>query len=364
LQTVPTAKNDVETVKSSPIKASPKVEKGIIVTPTTPHLFVSKLTDIIISFFVDEGDIKRRKTIIYDEEEEEEPIKPTKNTPNKTPNKASTSSSKTPTSNKSTPAKPASASKPAAKKARTEESEDEWDGLDSEVSVSGASLNDDDSFVVEGSEESSGESDDELVDSDASEEEETSRKKRPRSKPPLPPKTTNSATKSKPDASNTTTPAKSRVLIPFDSAAKTPNSLNAFKQSNAQISPHSRGGSPFFGTPGTPNSTTSNNTNSAASTPTGSNGQVLNLPEGVVGRGSHEHNQFAFLYPENRRDGAGVKYGEPGYNARTLTVPSKFLSEQTPAMAQWWQFKAANMDTVLFFKVMSIVSVSVTVICS
>ena len=24
---------------------------------------------------------------------------------------------------------------------------------------------------------------------------------------------------------------------------------------------------------------------------------------------------------------------------------------QTPAMAQWWQFKAQNMDTVLFFKV-------------
>ena len=70
-----------------------------------------------------------------------------------------------------------------------------------------------------------------------------------------------------------------------------------------------------------------------------------------MGRGSHEHNQFAFLYPENRRDALGIKFGEPGHNVRTLTVPSKFLSEQTPAMAQWWQFKSANMDTVLFFKV-------------
>jgi DNA mismatch repair protein MSH6 len=27
------------------------------------------------------------------------------------------------------------------------------------------------------------------------------------------------------------------------------------------------------------------------------------------------------------------------------------MQEQTPAMAQWWQFKSENMDTVLFFKV-------------
>lgn len=32
-------------------------------------------------------------------------------------------------------------------------------------------------------------------------------------------------------------------------------------------------------------------------------------------------------------------------------MPESFLKEQTPALAQWWQFKSENMDTVLFFKV-------------
>jgi hypothetical protein len=41
----------------------------------------------------------------------------------------------------------------------------------------------------------------------------------------------------------------------------------------------------------------------------------------------------------------------PDYNPRTLKVPIKYLNEQTPAMAQWWQFKSMNMDTILFFKV-------------
>jgi len=256
------------------------------------------------------------------------------------------------------------ASKPTVKKAKVEESEDEWDGQDSDnASVSGASLGDD-SFVADESDESSGESEgDELFNSDS--EEEIS-KKRPRaSKPPLPPKSGGSASKSARtslDSTRTVTPAKAsgnRVLIPFEgSAVKTPgsassqgsnNSLSAFKQSNAQMSPHSRGASPFFGsTPSTPGEGSVQSTNSGANTPST---QHLNLPEGVVGRGSHEHNSFSFLFPENRRDASGIKMGEPGFNPRTVQVPSKFLAEQTPAMSQWWQFKSANMDTVLFFKV-------------
>eukprot|EP01040_Poterioochromonas_malhamensis_P014138 gene14138-15631_t len=82
-----------------------------------------------------------------------------------------------------------------------------------------------------------------------------------------------------------------------------------------------------------------------------SNIKLFQLPEGVVGQGSHDHNSFDFLKPENRRDADGNKMDSPNYNPRTLKVPPKYLSEQTPAMQQWWQFKSQNMDTVLFFKV-------------
>lgn len=78
---------------------------------------------------------------------------------------------------------------------------------------------------------------------------------------------------------------------------------------------------------------------------------ALPLPEGVVGRGSHEHNSFDFLFPEKRRDKNGRRPTDPDYNPRTLFVPNDFLKSQTPAMVQWWYFKADNMDTVLFFKV-------------
>lgn len=81
----------------------------------------------------------------------------------------------------------------------------------------------------------------------------------------------------------------------------------------------------------------------------------VEMPEGVVGRGSHEHNFFDFLLPEKRKDSDGKRPDDPDYNHRTLKVPEKFLREQTPAMAQWWEFKSKNMDTVLFFKVISII---------
>jgi hypothetical protein len=75
------------------------------------------------------------------------------------------------------------------------------------------------------------------------------------------------------------------------------------------------------------------------------------LPEGVMGRGSHEHNSFSFLFPANRRDKVGKKMTDPDYNPRTLHIPDQFMKDQTPAMHQWWLFKSENMDTVLFFKV-------------
>jgi DNA mismatch repair protein MSH6 len=75
------------------------------------------------------------------------------------------------------------------------------------------------------------------------------------------------------------------------------------------------------------------------------------LPEGVVGRGSHEHNFFDFLLPANRKDKNGLRPDHPKYNPRSCFVPQSFTAKQTPGMAQWWELKQDNMDTVLFFKV-------------
>ncbi len=76
----------------------------------------------------------------------------------------------------------------------------------------------------------------------------------------------------------------------------------------------------------------------------------IDLPEGVLDTGRHLHHGFKWLN-ENRRDSKMRTPQEPGYDRRTLHVPPNFLKEQTPAMKQWWEFKSANMDTVLFFKV-------------
>ena len=75
------------------------------------------------------------------------------------------------------------------------------------------------------------------------------------------------------------------------------------------------------------------------------------LPEGVVGLGSHLHNNFQFLQASKIRDRAQRRPDHPEYNPRTLFVPDDFLSKETPAMKQWWELKMMNMDTILFFKV-------------
>lgn len=78
------------------------------------------------------------------------------------------------------------------------------------------------------------------------------------------------------------------------------------------------------------------------------------LPEGVLDTGRHKHHSFDWLY-KNRVDANRRKPDHPLYNPRTLYVPPSFLKKETPAMVQWWKFKSENMDTVLFFKVRSLV---------
>lgn len=67
------------------------------------------------------------------------------------------------------------------------------------------------------------------------------------------------------------------------------------------------------------------------------------------------HMSYPFLQSDQMRDGNGRKYyinGEinPDCDPNTLYVPKSFLDAQTPAVRQWWEMKAANFGTVLFFK--------------
>ena len=57
-----------------------------------------------------------------------------------------------------------------------------------------------------------------------------------------------------------------------------------------------------------------------------------------------------FLKKNNIRDKFGRKMDHPEYDATTLTIPQDYIKKATPAMQQYWNFKADNFDKVLFFK--------------
>ena len=212
--------------------------------------------------------------------------------------------------------------------------EDEWD--------EGADLKG-------GKEESSASEEDDLVDSsdeeefdEESDDEQVSKKRRLKagkkvvskpvaapSRPPLAPIKINASTPS----TNTATPGQRGQ----------PDSM--FDRCSAQK--YGEGVSPLHNS--TPCSSTSPGNYTPPSSP--STPFMPLLPEGVVGRGSHEHNTWKFLLPSERKDKNGFRPDHPQYNPRSCLVPPSFLKEQTPAMAQWWILKQDNMDTVLFFKV-------------
>jgi hypothetical protein len=253
------------------------------------------------------------------------------------------------------------------------DSEGEWDGEDgvnlpkesgkgaTSPSGSSAAGEDDDSFVVEESDDMESESDsDGLFNSDSEEDVSSKRTKSTpgSSRPPL--------SKAKPST------ATSSAKKPLSAPSTATKSGSASNRANLTVTPDLKsisgnsigsggsrsGASPFFNTPSDAygsfsagKSVTPGSAGSDLQQHQSSTGTPLILPEGVVGRGSHEHNAFPFLLPANRKDSAGLRPGQEGYNYRTLYVPPKFMQDQTPAMMQWWQFKAVNMDTVLFFKV-------------
>jgi hypothetical protein len=89
----------------------------------------------------------------------------------------------------------------------------------------------------------------------------------------------------------------------------------------------------------------------AKSTPPPAVVNRIPLPEGVTGLGSHDHNGWTWLKPENRKDREGRKVDHPDYNPRTIHIPPAVIKAQTPAMQQWFEIKQDYFDTVLFFKV-------------
>ncbi|XP_066598080.1 probable DNA mismatch repair protein Msh6 [Prorops nasuta] len=62
------------------------------------------------------------------------------------------------------------------------------------------------------------------------------------------------------------------------------------------------------------------------------------------------HLKYDFLQPDKIRDIEKRKTSDENYDPRTLFVPSDFLSQQTPAMRQWWEIKSRHFDCILFFK--------------
>jgi DNA mismatch repair protein MSH6 len=229
-------------------------------------------------------------------------------------------------------------------------------------------VDDDEEEWSEGDKDDAGDDDDYSEDGGASEEddddasglEDTDSDDEPRSK-----KSRLTKGKSQQQKTPAKTPTRRPPLPPQASSKKNGSAQAAHPASGSKLTTPI-GSSAQISTPGAPSSTGSTGTNffdmcsakkslgddtSGESTPRSSTGTALVLPEGVVGLGSHEHNFFEFVQPSKRKDKNGRRPDHPEYNPRTLYVPESFMKSQTPAMAQWWQFKSENMDTVLFFKV-------------
>ncbi|XP_076654802.1 DNA mismatch repair protein Msh6 [Halictus rubicundus] len=66
---------------------------------------------------------------------------------------------------------------------------------------------------------------------------------------------------------------------------------------------------------------------------------------------SWRHLKYDFLQPNKIKDINRRSPGDPDYDPKTVYVPMDFLTQQTPAMRQWWELKSKHFDCVLFFKV-------------
>ena len=228
------------------------------------------------------------------------------------------------------------ASKKNTKNVITSDDEVEWDGKDSDSEVDSKESEADD-FKPSSEEECTDSSEDDMdLSEDSDDASEAPRKKSRVQKTAV-------ASKKQPAAR---TAAKLKV-VPVTGGSV--GQMNAMMDSFSAVATPGRASavSPASFFAETPHESTSPTASALGSTTK----TLPILPEGVFSTGTHDHDTLDFLQPGKIRDKEKRLAIDPEYNPRTLFVPAAFLGTQTPAMAQWWEMKSANMDTVLFFKV-------------
>jgi DNA mismatch repair protein MSH6 len=197
----------------------------------------------------------------------------------------------------------------------SDDEEKEWNEDDDDAASASAASEEGDSASAFSEDESLEDSEDEsLVDSDSDGDSESEEEEE------------RVVTKRKPAARKTTNNSSAPSAPPAAKKASSP--LSSFDASNSAAA----------------------NTGCSSNPSSASKAAPLYLKEGVFNDGKHQHDTWDWLHA-NLKDKAGKRPTDQDYNPRTLSVPAQFLKEQTPAMAQWWQFKQENLDTVLFFKV-------------
>lgn len=85
---------------------------------------------------------------------------------------------------------------------------------------------------------------------------------------------------------------------------------------------------------------------------------ALGVEEGPTqgGKWAAAQAKFDWLLPSKIKDAKGRRPDHPLYDKRTLYIPPDVLTKMTASQRQYWTSKIKYMDTVLFFKVVSKIS--------
>jgi len=85
---------------------------------------------------------------------------------------------------------------------------------------------------------------------------------------------------------------------------------------------------------------------------------ALGVEEGPTqgGKWAAAQAKFDWLLPSKIKDAKGRRPDHPLYDKRTLYIPPDVLTKMTASQRQYWTAKSKYMDTVLFFKVVSRIS--------
>lgn len=88
--------------------------------------------------------------------------------------------------------------------------------------------------------------------------------------------------------------------------------------------------------------------------------EVTDVPKKNHEESSETYSKFEWLHPSHVRDANGRKPGDPCYDKKTLYIPPDALRKMSASQRQYWDVKCQYMDVVLFFKVVS----EITMLCS